>query len=979
MTCRGNIGIHVLIGSQMRIKLSIAIGACYHISHGNAQYQYPGCGPCIPMMPCPCMTGMPTMQVPQMVMPATAMIVQAVPQPIPAKPCDSTTSSVSASTGTVTPSNSLSTGDISSIISQIIKAELTGTWTQLMQTIDQFNSRSESKSVTHNYYSQYNHADISQWSVFIQSLIEKIQQQGVQSDQDRENLADLRRLLDHPPSTLPADGDLPVRVTPPLLALGGGASSPTQPRPLLPIGGVGPARITHSLLALGNGASGLAPSPLLPTLPFGRVRLAPNPPSEVPAIEVSAPRPSPNSPMAYIAPLAIGWQPKETDLIPQFASKIQRQLDPRNNPLVEYIADMLGRVCQDNTACLSGADKMAKLLVALNEFTKGTGTVGLPRREFIGGDWISVGGSAAADPYIQLLRDGLTKFHNTFCLRGARPRCDQVKPELVQFLTSMLGEKADVAENVRSFVLISLTNGFHALNWRRILDGKAVIGDKLAGAEAAAKPVVPDALGTDLTPATPVRPDASTPAGSKDLAKAIEGILSSTPPIAEDGNNVGSVSSDKEKAEINEMIRQLVLLPGSGGNAIDRLSRLADKPPIMVTREVFDTIMKQMKKLAGVDVGADQLGVGGADVVSREVQQDQRNQGIVARLIGQNGAGSSAGESSAIAPSSTTTDIVVASLPAKKESNGNKDWTTVYKYVPQLESGDEGESQGSLKMLKQPVLDFAPELAQYMVQGVRLNLNRDGAGVGAVGDDQQLVIYGQGEVVGENQSVADAGERIDQDKVFTLDAENASLLYEKLKSVFHNTLCEAVGGINRKECRSASNTMANVMAYVDTLTESKGASSLAHPSVGPIINLLGLSTDDVQWKKTVGESLTRIAATYCPDNRESCERGMKKVARFLEFVTLTKNAEYREFVKRVLWDGMAGFTGVEDRGVTKQAGQGVSRVERVADNSGDSVVVLPASGQSKRSTERLAFEDGSARTTSMFDQFQLTLRGEKKV
>jgi hypothetical protein len=934
------------VGFRMRIILSIAIGACAHIKSVDAQYTYPGCGPCVPMMPCPCpMTGMSMMQAPQLVMQATPVVVQAVPQPSGAKPCDTSSTSASSSqassTTSVVTGTSLSTDDISGIITQLLRAELTGHWTELMQTINQFLSRSDTHSVTHNYYSQYNYAEVSQtWSVFLQSLIDKIERQGVHSDQDRRNLIDLQHLLDHPPAAVEPS---PPR---PTLRLDGGRPAPgTPPRVLV---------IEDGAIAPMVGGGRLAPAlpPRFTVFDDGAIPPAVGGGRPAPATPVLVPDigPNPNSPMAFIAPLAIGWNPKPGELIPEYAGKIVETFDPRYNRLVRFLANWFGQVCNNDADCETGAETMAKLLVTLNVLTDGTGTIGLPKREFIGGDWINVGGTVANDDYIQLLRDGLTKFHNQFCLRGARPRCDQMKPELVRFLNDMLVVSGkDVDDQIRSFVGISLTNGFHAVTWKRILGmNQSSSADDEEGA--------PAATGRSLT----------------DLAKEITAIAENRSTAAASGDVQGS-ESENQKAKIEEMIRELVLLPGPNDNAIEQMNRLNAKTPIKVSKEVYDIIRGQIKQLAGVDVTP--MDVGAVDLVERQVQQGQRAQAVIADLLGDTrGPATVAGQLTPAAPT-TSTDIVVAAPPKTSTKKGG-DWTDIYAYVPDADD----ESQGALKMVKQPVLVFAKNLQEYLVQGVRLNLNRQGgAGVGSVGavGTQQLVIYGQGgsDLVGADQSVVEAGDRIDEDKVFDL---KDVVMYNELRRVFHNTVC---GAVDDKKCRSASNTMANVMAYVHAQTRGKAASSLEQKGDAWHIDLAQLPTDDTPWKRTVGEALARIASNYCTvESKTRCKLGMEKIAKFLGFVAKSNNADHRKFVKMMLWDGLNVYGQID-----AEEGSGASRVKRVDGDQQDTIRVLPAASRPRAGEMRrraapqgMALEDRNqpGDAPSMFREFGLIDRSK---
>jgi len=110
----------------MRIERTIAFGLSALANIATAQFAPYNCGPCIPMMPCPCPMG-GYMQA--QMMQAPPMIMQAVATQPAIKPCNVQSVAVSSSESSTTNSvigPTINTGDISSVINEILAAELTG-------------------------------------------------------------------------------------------------------------------------------------------------------------------------------------------------------------------------------------------------------------------------------------------------------------------------------------------------------------------------------------------------------------------------------------------------------------------------------------------------------------------------------------------------------------------------------------------------------------------------------------------------------------------------------------------------------------------------------------------------------------------------------------------------------------------------------------------------------------------------------------
>ena len=835
----------------MRITLSIALGAAFLSQETEASFPF-NCGPCIPMMPCPCPSaGYPMMQAPPTIMFQALPVREAAVRPC-TTPAPQTEGPIGTSTASIT-SSFLSTGDISSVIKEIIRAELTGKWTELMEAISQLNTQTGASSVTHNHYAQHNRFDVSTTLMsFIQTLITRLEQDPARSPQDDRNLAVLVRLRENPPAAIdqprrsrPRLPDL-VRMTDGLGAPGEAIILPGVPpmgRPAwirqpdridepdddAAVGNVPrlhyPALPPDEVVVVGGGAittrGGRRFKQGKPTRGAGIVML---PPQVVPV--------SLQTPLDFVPPLALGWTPTESDsLIPAYSTDVQRLFSPQDNTLVRYLANVFKELCvsaQDRN-CLSGAEPLARLLISLNHFTDGYGTSKLPNP--VGpDDWITIGGSAANDPYIRLLTQSLSKYRDSFCLGEAGPRCDAIKPQLLKYLSTMLEAKTDFGAYIRSFVIISLTNGFRALTWADVMDkfGKPASGNLLTSGQD-----------TPVVPALTVEQ----PRLLEDIKRDAQTIMAKYGPVEPPGPTAGDAGPVDEKMQklVHEMIRRLVFnIP----------SEIYPKFPI------GQQIILRIADTANVEVDPEILEEQRRDNEARKLAQQVAALGDKERDTIAAGAGTATRGPTTI--SGSTTDIVVAGPAPGQDSRTPATWEKSYQLVL-TDDATETEGGQEPKLVIQRGLSFAPFVAEFLKKGQKLVLPtsegfhramRSGRR-GASQEEGQLIVYGTGssEIVAANgpssAGSAAAGQGMDP---------NTQVLYNLLEAGFKMNLCS----VNNELCVESARALAEIIARIDTATESKGTGSLPSMSDdGKIVNISIQWNGDEKFNQKIQESISK--------------------------------------------------------------------------------------------------------------------------
>jgi len=878
----------------MRIELTIAFGlsSLAHITTG--QYGSYNCGPCIPMMPCPCpMAGytQPMMMQAQqpMIMQAPPMIMQAVATQPAVKPCNVQSVAVSSSESSTTNSvtgPTINTGDISSVLKEIMRAELTGRWSTLMEAISNFNSQSSTNTVTQNFYTQHNHAEISQnWFVFIQSLIEKIERLPVRSPQDDHNLQILLRLRDKP--------------------------------------------IIEEIESSINVNPHYVPPPLIEDVPE---------PQRGTIIAHGGTQPT-NLPLAVIPPLAIGWIPSSTDLIPVYANRVANVFDPKSNPLVEYLGLLFGSLCDQDSLCRSGAESLARVVVFLNYVTKGTGTFKLPNRHSLR-DWVTVGGPAQHDVYIELLRDSLNKFHNTFCLGEARQRCNDIQPTLITFLTKMLSLETDFADKVRSFVIILMTNGSNSLNWDRIKDmakpsqskqagegsqksktpspGPSPPGGEIPGADAAVKKILAILPSAEGEASEKKKADTDKKDDTSDKVQIIVNNFVNQSEM--DAGELAKWNSLAPKDQKNELlailgktVTGLMIIPSTQSNGVVSTGLMLIDPSNVAKSTAF------LMRLADEEDNEQRL-PGTVLIPMDEYETIEADQGRA--LAGQMQGMQTLGKPDLTVATPKTATLLLPIDIDDQPADSGKGITK----AQSVDSGTDGQqvedtADGKLVLYKPPKTDFAVHLKQFMKPSVPFVIPKQSS------QDMLLPLAVRGSSDERRERSSTEKRRGKSTRNFSLNAAGAEL-YTKLHGMFE-TFCESgVAKFETDQCKETARSAAYLIAYVDQETGKDGTNSLSSA-----VGVLKLTTNDAEYNRLVGDALSRSWSRFCNGEEErECQRIIRGASVFLVMLGNSSEEGWRRFIEIILTRGSRGLQFVVPRAEVTAMARGKKSVRALTNS-----------------------------------------------